>query len=160
MAKGAWDSWENVHMTAWTPLASHSTKHSDVPPPCEADLKKSKCYGHGSLYKLWHYLKPYSPSMLGGTSTLGEKWFLIYFVVLSWGIVAALGLGSEITIGHVLMEWIAHHESGMVMWHLAQLSFSLMLAVAFTADGGYGMPYLAIGLWKFGPHVEIYTATR
>ena len=33
---------------------------------------------------------------------------------------------------------------------LAQLSFSMMLTVAFTASGGYGMPFLAIGLWKFG----------
>eukprot|EP00966_Prymnesium_polylepis_P171529 3965794-Prymnesium_polylepis.1 len=53
-------------------------------------------------------------------------------------------------MGHTLMMWIANHESGTVIWHLAQLSFSLMLSVAFTATGGYGMPFLAVGLWKFG----------
>ena len=46
------------------------------------------------------------------------------------------------------MTFIASHESGTVLWHLAQLSFSLMLSVAFTASGGYGMPFLAVGLWK------------
>ena len=58
-------------------------------------------------------------------------------------------------MGHTLMLFIKSHDSGIVLWHLAQMSFSLMLAVAFTASGGYGMPFLAIGLWKFGFHETV-----
>ena len=133
-------------------VAKVCVRHTDIPPPCQGldDQMSNDCYGHGSLYRLWNYLKPYDTSMLGGTSTLSDKWFALYFTVVAWAIVAAFGLGSEITLGHTLMTWIATHQSGTVIWHLAQLSFSLMLAVAFTATGGYGMPFLAVGLWKFG----------
>ena len=78
-----------------------SVKRSDVKPPCQGldDPRSNDCYGHGSLYKLWHYLKPYHPDMLGGTSTLSNKWFMVYFTVLAWAVVAAVGLGSELTMG-------------------------------------------------------------
>jgi len=133
-------------------MASTSFKYTDVPSPCQGldDPTSNDCYGHGSLYQLWHYLKPYQTDFQGGTSELNDKWFAVYFTVVAWAIVAAVGLGSGITRGHTLMMWIANHESGTVIWHLAQLSFSLMLSVAFTATGGYGMPFLAVGLWKFG----------
>lgn len=195
-----------------------SVKRSVMKPPCQglADPRSNDCYGHGSLYKLWHYLKPYHPDMLGGTSNMSNKWFMVYFTVLAWAVVVVVGLGSELTVGcaprgasnlrltiaralasspendalsvrvrptrgssahvhartkwlvaeahsrvsalphilrrHTLMTFIVSHESGTVIWHLAQMSFSLMLAVAFTASGGYGMPFLAIGLWKCECH--------
>ena len=132
--------------------AKASMKRTDVPPPCQGldDPTSNDCYGFGSLYRLWHYLKPYQTDFLGGTSTLTDKWFAVYVTIVSWATVAAFGLGSEITMGHSLMIWIATHKNGTVLWHLAQLSFSLMLIVAFTASDGYGMPFLAVGLWKFG----------
>ena len=82
--------------------AKASMKRTDVPPPCRGldDPTSNECYGHGSLYRLWHYLKPYQTEVVGGTSTLSDKWFMVYFTVTSWAIVAALGLGSEITMGH------------------------------------------------------------
>jgi len=144
------DSQVTVPIEGRQAAAAASAAYSDIPVPCQEDLRHSRCYGHGSLYKLWHYLKPYEPDILGGTSTLSNKWFMVYFTVTAWSVVAAVGLGSEVTLGHTLMQWIATHESGTVIWHLAQMSFSLMLAVAFTASGGYGMPFLAVGLWKFG----------
>jgi hypothetical protein len=69
-------------------------------------------------------------------------------VVTAWAIVAAVGLGSEVTMGHTLMQYIAKNEHGVVIWHLAQMCFSLFLAVAFSAESGFGMPFLAAGLWK------------
>ena len=92
-----------------------SVKNSDLPIP-------PKCCGHGSLYKLWHYLKPYDTDPMGGTSGLSDKWFMVYFTVTAWAIVATVGLGSEVTMGHTLMQYIASHEAGIVLWHLAQVS--------------------------------------
>ena len=67
---------------------------------------------------------------------------------ISYSTYAAVGLGSEVTMGHTLMQYIAKNEHGVVIWHLAQMCFSLFLAVAFSAESGFGMPFLAVGLWK------------
>jgi hypothetical protein len=49
--------------------------------------KPYKCCGHGSLYRLWHKLKPYDPHIPGGTSTLEDRWFAVYFTIIVWSAV-------------------------------------------------------------------------
>ena len=41
-------------------------------------------------------------------------------------------------------------QHGHLAWHFAQLVFSLLLTVAFTANDGIGLFFLSPGLWKMG----------
>jgi hypothetical protein len=122
-------------------VAERYADKSTVPRPAE-------CCERGSLYKLWTTLKPYNPPFDGATSQMDGRWFKVYFTAIVWGAVLLAGLGSEVVFGNVLMEFIAKAENGFVLWHMSQLIFALFLCVAFTAQDGLGLPFLAAGLWK------------
>ena len=106
------------------------------------------CCGHGSQRKLWDTVKSYNPRISGMTSFMSHRSFHVYFTAIVWSAVVLAGLGSEVVIGNAIAAYTASSEHGFLIWHLAQLVFALMLCVAFTADGGLGLPFLAAGLWK------------
>jgi hypothetical protein len=56
--------------------------------------------------------------------------------------VVLAGLGSEIVLGRVIIESLQSNPNGFVAWHFAQLVFSLLLTVAFTANDGIGLFFL------------------
>lgn len=61
------------------------------------------------------------------------------------------GLGSEIVLGPIISQTLTKMENGFIAWHYAQLVFSLLLTVAFTANDGIGLFFLPLGC----QHVEI-----
>ncbi len=124
-------------------LARTSVLHSDLRPPMQ-------CCGFGSLHSLFETLKPYNPRWMGVTSFLTDDAFQLYYTTIVWLTAVSAGLGSEMVLGATIASALSSSNEGFVLWHLAQLLFSLFLAVAFGAGSVMGLPFLAAGLWKFG----------
>jgi len=74
----------------------------------------------------------------------------MYFLIVAWLSVVAAGLGSEMVLGHIISKALVNMKNGYAAWHFAQLIFSLLLTVAFTANDGIGLFFLSLGLWKMG----------
>jgi len=75
-----------------------------------------------------------------------------------WLTVCVTGLGSELVLG----EWLVGKlsvGSGTVLWHGAQLLFSLCLSISLFAATPLALPFTVVGLWKFG-YPETITAFR
>ena len=97
---------------------------------------------------------------------LDDPQFALYVALICWVSVCIAGLGSELLIGTTIMSYVLEHRFGIVVWHSVQLFFSLLLAVALGGESLFGLPFLTIGLWKFGfPEtvaylLHFYTATN
>lgn len=61
-----------------------------------------------------------------------------------------VGLGSEVVFGINAMRYIAVTEVADAVWRYAQLLFPLFLTVAIYSRSVFGLPFLVLGLWKFG----------
>ena len=65
-----------------------------------------------------------------------------------WLTVCVTGLGSELVLG----EWLVGKlsvGSGTVLWHGAQLLFSLCISISLFAATPLALPFTVVGLWKF-----------
>ena len=72
--------------------------------------------------------------------------------IVLWLSVVVAGLGSELVLGELLVVKLAevHEAYGTALWHSSQLFFSLFVSISFFAASPLGLPFLVIGMWKFG----------
>ena len=138
---GVW----NATLTERRRWAQISLERSRLPRPSPTK------YGHGSVTRLFDALKPPHGWLEVFTSQVQDEWFLLYATVVVWLTVIIAGFGSELVLGEQIVRRSAvNHEWTSVMWHAAQLAFSLCLTVALFAHSAIGLPFLVLGLWKMG----------
>jgi len=105
--------------------------------------------------------RPDTPfAMLDGNS------FQIIVCLSAWLSVMLFGIGMELISMNFLFsddvttaaddtaarnpDEIARQKRQLVLWRIAELTFPIFLTVAFQSRSWFGLPFLAIGLWKFG----------
>jgi len=86
---------------------------------------------------------------LSPTSKLNALQFARYGTVFLWVTCCICGLGGELVFGQFVVRNISD-ESGKALYHLAQLFFSLALAVALFSHSPFSLPFVVLGLWKVG----------
>eukprot|EP00465_Bigelowiella_longifila_P012705 CAMPEP_0185277852 /NCGR_PEP_ID=MMETSP1359-20130426/59613_1 /TAXON_ID=552665 /ORGANISM="Bigelowiella longifila, Strain CCMP242" /LENGTH=751 /DNA_ID=CAMNT_0027872129 /DNA_START=122 /DNA_END=2377 /DNA_ORIENTATION=- len=60
------------------------------------------------------------------------------------------GLGMEIHIGPEIVNYLKQDRNGLWFWILAQFLFAFFSTVAILSLSPFGLPFLVLGLWKFG----------
>ena len=134
---GVW----NATLTERRRWAQISLERSRLPRPSPTK------YGHGSVTRLFDALKPPHGWLEVFTSQVQDEWFLLYATVVVWLTVIIAGFGSELVLGEQIVRRSAvNHEWTSVMWHAAQLAFSLCLTVALFAHSAIGLPFLVL-MW-------------
>jgi len=79
-------------------------------------------------------------------STLGFARYICCIVAITC---IATGIGLEATIGGYMVSHFSK-EGGEMLWHVAQMLFSLLLMVAIMGKSAFALPFVVLGLWKFG----------
>jgi len=107
--------------------------------------------------------RPDTPfAMLDGNS------FQIIVCLSAWLSVVLFGFGMELISMNFLFsvsddattaaddtaarnpDEMTGHKRALVLWRIAELAFPIFVTVAFQSRSWFGLPFLAIGLWKFG----------
>jgi len=101
------------------------------------------------MHGFWDFMDRYSP-VLSPTSELQDEFFLVYSTLVGWISVATLGFASEFLVGGMLIDRIQSMRERQTLWKVANVAFPLFLFVALRATSVFGLPFLAIGLFKFG----------
>ena len=96
--------------------------------------------------RLWidNYGREYDP-----TNQMYAYDFALYCTLFQWITVVICGLGGEIVFGFYLVS-ILPDNGARVIYMMAQMFFSLFMAIAFFSQAAYGLIFIVIGLWKGG----------
>lgn len=85
-----------------------------------------------------------------------DEAFLWVSTLILWVTSVVTGLGIEVVVGNVLIKKMKEQEF-QDYWKVAQLLFSLALAISLLSHSVFGLPFLVFGLWKFGcPETTTY----
>lgn len=101
---------------------------------------------------------PWSVTDTAPTSNLNEAQFQVYVGFILWITLESAGVGLEYVVWHYLLQiWDKKREA---MWIFAQFVFSLLVAATIglaLARDFLAMPFLVMGMWKFGfPETIMY----
>jgi len=88
-------------------------------------------------------------SELSPTSELSTVGFQRYTSCIVAATCIGTGLGMEVILGGYMVSHFTNQD-GELLWHAAQFSFSLMLTIAILGESAYSLPFVVLGLWKFG----------
>ena len=117
-------------------------------------------------------VKGFAPQMSLWAWVDPGSWRFVQAVVM-WGSVMVLGWGGELLSASVLFaplppiaavdvsvafdanagttgNGVDRHHLKNGWWRLAQLAFPLFLTIAFYCRSVFGLPFLCMGMWKFG----------
>ena len=79
-----------------------------------------------------------------------DQWLSIV-TISTYGSVLVWGWGSEVVCLQYLMNFVGMPGRVYVgLWVYAQLAFPLFLSIAVFSRSYFGLPFLVLGLWKFG----------
>ena len=136
-------------LAAWLPILARA-QPDETSPPSPSTCSYPNSFRQTPIRPFFYeWRASHEGAVMPPLEYISDEAFAWLLTYCTWVSVLIIGLGSELIVGHILVEVLSVKRLKQ-FWQGAQLAFPLFLNIAIASRSYWGLLFLVLGLWKCG----------